>query len=397
MGEPPQCGRSSIAKIQAQNRGKVSEAVNKFSKPAGSKTPGRRMGATPSRKPTPGNRRQSARMGIASTASPSLSVPPSGARRLTMSGIKTSTAARRTSHYSKDTVSSANKQREKSPLFTASAARRLGTQKSPLELSKRRGTPMKVTEAIYANVPQPQKVSLVDKKSVHREGQKVERRPSNNKPRVERKSSNSRDLGRKNNDISEPNVRRSVSNGKDKDRKIKRNGSNPSKKEKKKEVRRHLTIAYPGEVRSPLKERQNLDANVKRSNSDQTPSKKHNKPLENNRAVKQAPPSAENNDYVNVVVVRKHSLRSDLLMSPRPDIPSALQDTIQDVTTPRSDKVRRAMSDRCHTPRSNAPYMKGALRTPHKGHPIYGNFDSVAFKSLKNEMSPRRSPRLMKE
>merc|ERR1712083_1018637 len=95
----------------------------------------------------------------------------------------------------------------KSPLFTASAARRLGTQKSPLEtvkrqkspleLSKRRATPMKVTEAIYANVPQPQKVSLVDKKSVHREGQKVERRPSNNKPRVERKSSNSRDLGRK--------------------------------------------------------------------------------------------------------------------------------------------------------------------------------------------------------
>merc|ERR1712172_472958 len=44
LKEPPQCGRSSIAKIQAQNRGKVSEAVNKFSKPAGSKTPGRRMG-----------------------------------------------------------------------------------------------------------------------------------------------------------------------------------------------------------------------------------------------------------------------------------------------------------------------------------------------------------------
>jgi len=378
--EAPQCGRSSIAKIQMQNRGKVSEAVNKFSKPVGPKTPGRRMGATPNRRPTPGNRRQSARMGIATTASPNLMNQPGGsARRLTLTGIKTTTAARRTSHYTKETLSSMNKQREKSPLCSAGAARRLGTQKSPVDISKRRGTPIRVAEAIYANVPQ--KVS----------GQKVERRPSNNKSKVERKSSNSRDLGRKNNDVSESNVRRSVSNGKEKERKIRRHGSNPGKKEKKKEVRRHLTIAYPGEVRSPLKERQNQDANVKRSNSDQTPSKKNNpvKPK----------PNIENNDYVNVVVVRKHSLRSDLLMSPRPDIPTGLQETIADVTTPRSDKVRRAMSDRCHTPRTTTPFIKGALRTPvHKGiNHLYGNLDSVAFKSLKNEMSPRRSPRLVKE
>lgn len=263
-------------------------------------------------------------------------------------------------------------------------------QKSPVEISKRRGTPIRVSEAIYANVPQPQKASFVDKKSSQREGQRVERRPSNNKSKVERKSSNSRDLGRKNNDMAaESNVRRSVSNGKEKERKIKRNGSNPGRKEKKKEVRRHLTIAYPGEVRSPLKERQNQDANVKRSNSDQTPSKKNN-PIK-------PKPSIENNDYVNVVVVRKHSLRNDLLMSPRPDIPTGLQETIADVTTPRSDKVRRAMSDRCHTPRT--PFIKGALRTPvHRGqHHLYGNLDSVAFKSLKNEMSPRRSPRLVKD
>ena len=47
-----------------------------------------------------------------------------------------------------------------------------------------------------------------------------------------------------------------------------------------KEVRRYLTIGYPGEVRSPLRERQNLAAvNVKRSNSDQTPLKKRQPPV----------------------------------------------------------------------------------------------------------------------
>merc|ERR1719499_2623132 len=135
--------------------------------------------------------------------------------------------------------------------------------------------------------------------------QKSRRSPKENtyqNVNVERKSSLSRDLKKHS-------VQRSTSGSKDRRSKVKRNRSNAEKeKAKRKEERRYLTIGYPGEVRSPLKERQNIPTNVRRSNSDQTPSRVY-KPGEIMTRSKLRNETA--------FVARKHSLKSDLLMSPQ--------------------------------------------------------------------------------
>ena len=108
-----------------------------------------------------------------------------------------------------------------------------------------------------------------------------------------------------------------------------------------------------------------------------------------------APKGPENDAYANVSVIRKHSLRSDLLMSPRVEIPAGLADTIYDVTTPKAEKVRRALSERSATPRTT-PYIKVSLQrqspkfAPFARH-LYGNVEVT--RGLQN--TPRRSPRLV--
>ena len=69
-------------------------------------------------------------------------------------------------------------------------------------------------------------------------------------------------------------VERSSSRGRKS--RVKRNRSDAEQKERRRrEERRYLTISgYPGETaRSPLKEKQNIPANVRRSESDRTPTR----------------------------------------------------------------------------------------------------------------------------
>jgi len=157
------------------------------------------------------------------------------------------------------------------------------------------------------------------------------------------------------------------------------------RKSKRIEERRYLTIGYTGEkVRSPLKEKQNLIATVQRSKSAQTPTKptkvqsrldSGNKNRNRRKQFKDSP-YTENMLYSeNMSNVR----RSRSLRSPNPllEIPSSLKETIYDVTTPKSDKVKRNLSDRVITPgkggkKETTPYIKTALfsdgkkRTPIK-------------------------------
>jgi len=293
-----------------------------------------------------------------------------------MTGIRTTTSSRRTSNYARDTVASTARKAETSPYVNVT-------------VSSRKATPLRILEPTYANVGRGQKIERkVSQKAEENPGQKVERRPSNNRAKVEHRPSINRDLGPKSSDMKSDKVRRSISNGKDKERKqgVRRNGSNPTKirRERRRAERRHLTIAYPGEVRSPLKERQNFPANVKRSNSDQAPSKKE-------PSATRSQMNSENNDYVNVVVDRKHSLRSDVLMSPQVKIPGKYKD----VGTP-TEKVRRAMSERS-TPRST-PYIKVSMHsprlTPMRPKHLGGEMNRPLQSCRTSESSPRRSPRL---
>merc|ERR1719356_1411857 len=160
-------------------------------------------------------------------------------------------------------------------------------------------------------------------------------------------------------------VERSSSSGsRGRKNRVRRNRSDAESRTKRKEERRYLTIGYPGEVRSPLKERQNIPTNVRRSNSDQTPSRVY-KPGEIMTRSKLRNGTA--------FVARKHSLKSDLLMSP--------QLVKCEVDTP--NVVKRTVSERA-TPR----------RTP----VVNGNSLQVKNVELRNLRisvdSPRRSPRL---
>ena len=114
------------------------------------------------------------------------------------------------------------------------------------------------------------------------------------------------------------------------------NGCN--KRYKRGNDRRFQTIiGYDGEVRSPLKDKQNTIvkqvATVQRSKSAQNAtSNKNNKKIVNNK--REDIIIAKENDVNNV-----H--RSISLRSPRPknlEVPASLRDTIYDVTTPKSEK-----------------------------------------------------------
>ena len=142
-------------------------------------------------------------------------------------------------------------------------------------------------------------------------------------------------------------VERSSSAGsKTKKNRVRRNRSDAeSRARRREEKRRYLTIGYPGEVRSPLKERQNIPANVRRSESDRTPSRpsKTSGDVIMTRAKLQEVENLPDYENIAVNVVRKHSLKSDMLMSPKPrgTFPS----------TPASARhVKRAASERQATP-----------------------------------------------
>jgi len=326
--EAPQCGRSSIVKMRNQIKGRVQDSVTKFSQP----------GSTPHRHP--GSRRLSARMGTAVSTPgvrPIPSVTPSHTpmrgKKQTLTGIRTSASSgKRLSTYANPTLSSINKVKDKSPVLEQASGRE--------GMKNMKRSPMMVVPTA------PQKSRRSPRENTY---QNIN---------VERKSSLSRDLKKHS-------VQRSTSGSKDRRTKVKRNRSNAEKeKSKRKEERRYLTIGYPGEVRSPLKERQNIPTNVRRSNSDQTPNRAY-KPGEIITRSKLRNETA--------FVARKHSLKSDLLMSP--------QLAKCDVSTP--NVVKRTVSERA-TPRRTPVVNGNSLRVK-----------NVELRNLRiSSDSPRRSPRL---
>ncbi len=120
---------------------------------------------------------------------------------------------------------------------------------------------------------------------------------------------------------------------------------NTARKTQRKNQRRFQTIGYDGEVRSPLKDKKNkmASATVQRSKSAQTPSHKIQVNKKN---------GGKENLLLHDKVQRSLSLRS-----PKPQIvvPASLRETIYDVTTPKSEKVKRHLSDRVMTPKAGRP------------------------------------------
>ena len=104
-------------------------------------------------------------------------------------------------------------------------------------------------------------------------------------------------------------------------------------------------------MRSPLKERQNIPANVRRSESDRTPSRPSKNIMNDSVMTRGKLQEVENlRDYENIAmntVVRKHSLKCDMLMSPKP------QGHVPNTPLTASRQVKRAASERQSTPRSN--------------------------------------------
>ena len=318
QAEAPQCGRSSIVKIRTQIQGRVKDSVTKFSG---------HPGATPVR--AGASRRLSARMGTCVTT-PShvrqpkitgapLTLPPTpgpSTRRQTLTGIKTTAAPNRrlsTANYANPTIASINRASNKSPALL-----------EPVAVQSRRG----------ARSKSPRQSAI-----------KSPKEPSYQNVKVERTNSNSRDIKR------HPVERSSSAGSKSKKNRVRRNRSDAEsrtkRREEKRDGRRYLTIGYPGEVRSPLKERQNIPANVRRSESDRTPSRPSKNTGESmmTRAKLQEVENLPDYENIAVNVVRKHSLKCDMLMSPKP------QTNIPNTPLTASSKVKRAASERS-TPRN---------------------------------------------
>eukprot|EP00092_Neocalanus_flemingeri_P040624 GFUD01044233.1.p1 GENE.GFUD01044233.1~~GFUD01044233.1.p1 ORF type:complete len:1367 (-),score=336.91 GFUD01044233.1:86-4186(-) len=367
QADAPQCGRSSIVKIRDQIKGRVQDSVTKFSQPGHTPVAPVRYPATPLKHP--GTRRLSARMGTTVTTprpthtSSNLSATPGPAsgRRLALTGIRTTTiTGKRLSTYANPTISSTRRARDKSPIYEPVNPRENGRSLEGINNIKQRSPNPSITSA-------PQKVK------------KSPKEPAYQNVKVERKNSNSRD-------IKKHPVERSTSGSKGRKNRVKRNRSNAEKERtRRKEERRYLTIGYPGEIRSPLKERQNIPANIRRSNSDQTPSRAGNKSGE---ILTRSKLRDAENMYANMAnVVRKHSLKSDVLMSPH---------LVRiDQGTP-ARLVKRTASERS-TPRST-PYTKGVQGVPitpsitMSGH---RRQNIELMRSLRMSIeSPRRSPRL---
>jgi len=345
QAEAPQCGRSSIVKIRTQNQGRVKDIGTKFNQPGA--TPGRgaaarrlsaRMGTTVA---TPGHVNRPSKLSSTLSSLPPTPGPGHVVRRQTLTGIKTSvtSTSKRTpatsANYANPTISSNNKVREKSPLpsGTRSKSPHLQQARSPKEPS-------------YQNV------------------------------KVERKNSTSRDIKK---------VERSSSSGsKPRKNRVRRNKSDADRRSKRKEERRYLTIGYPGEMRSPLKERQNIPANVRRSESDRTPMRSYKE--QEKMVTRSQMQEVENRDYenININVVRKHSLKSDMLMSPKV--------RGHELTTPASSKhVKRTASERS-TPKT-APYNRSGVRTPMMSLEEHRRINMDLIKKVSMESTPRRSPR----
>ena len=134
------------------------------------------------------------------------------------------------------------------------------------------------------------------------------------------------------------------------------------RKSKRIEGRRFLTIGYDGEMRSPLRDRKNTpnNATVQRSKSAQTPSKKTQ--LHLNKKDKNEKENLENENALCRNVQRSLSLRS-----PRPPVvvPASLKETIYDITTPKSEKVKRQLSDRVMTPKGGRPEAVPFIKVIH--------------------------------
>jgi len=363
----PQCGRSSIVKIRKEHRGRVLDSVSKFSN------------LTPAR----GGRPSTARMGVC--ASPALHPPPPTTRRQTLTGIRTSmgsssvkkrqsmAVARGTTphklpptpsrahsqqhrptpdrHYLAPTTASVNKVREKSPQHLSNKTKSRRSPNSPSKTLKPRRSPHYST-----NVVKKKKSPSVVKQQIltgatRQTGSSVA------------KSANGSNAGKS-----------SVSSAKiDKTSGVKRSTSTGSKKviaknrDRRKE-KRFLTIGYPEEVRSPLKECQNIHANIKRSNSDQSSTGKV--------SVKQRTESQDSVFPQAVQVYRNRSLKSDSMMSPSVALPT------DKYLTPVAAAVRRAHSDRS-TPR------RQKYRT--KLEVTGGNMRDITVHQSLNRKSPRLS------
>ena len=265
---PPQCGRSSIVKIRKEQRGRVQDSVTKFS--GAPTTPARPSAA----------RRLSARMGTTPAvrlgARPSLAATPLGlpsGRRTTLTGIRTNTSR----SYAAPTIASVARASEKSPLpaafLPAAKARRKSPVAPPVQQQKQRRSPAPPSVPGLKKSPQPVYQNV----------------------RVERKGSNSRDIKRV--------PSRGEGERKEKKGRVRRNKSAAERSQRRleREERRYLTIGCTeerrGEVRTPLRERQNQPLVAASPCSLVTRAGLHQ---QENRAG----------------VGRKHSLRSDSLMSP---------------------------------------------------------------------------------
>ena len=335
----PQCGRSSIVKIRKENRGRVLDSVNKFS-----------TNMTPVR----GGRPSTARMGVC--ASPALHQPPQATRRKTLTGIRTSiggtgavvpagirtnlptpkssnrkshappTPIRKSSlapqphahnkHYLAPTAASINRTREKSP------------QHVPVKTLKPKRSPAYSTNVI-----------------------RKKRSPNVLRPATDHRQISGGSSSGKSKQV---NVKRSTSSGVNKK-------TNVVKKDRRKD-KRFLTIGYQNEIRSPLKECQNIHANIKRSNSDNTGSS--TKPLKQRIGSE----ASENISGLAIQVTRTRSLKTDS--------PALSADRYY---TPSADRVRRAHSDRS-TPRKYSHKTRLELKAGQL-HKIEAN-------------TPRKSPRL---
>ena len=106
---------------------------------------------------------------------------------------------------------------------------------------------------------------------------------------------------------------------------------------------------------------------------------------------KQEVSTNKENEIITNNVQRSYSLRSPM---PKIVVPASLKETIYDVTTPKSEKVKRHLSDRVMTPKGGRheaiPFIKDVLasnRTPRGRSPRHHN-------RMKTVTAIRKSPRL---
>ena len=258
------CKRSSIIRIRTEKKGLVSKSVETFTKPCTRATmlPPSSIPKTPykapqairhstANTPQPSTRRQSARMGIAgrSTATPAVS---SASSKIVPSSPQTSMgvagAAARRQSIGIRTHNKLESPRQKTKIHS-------GINKN--DADNLINSNCAQTAQINMSAHSYENCAFVQKEN------KYKPNVSNTVDKVINESKGSTNRHK--------NCGESPSSGKvsENQKKI-----SLSRKSKRIEERRYLTIGYTGEkVRSPLKEKQNLIATVQRSKSAQTPSK----------------------------------------------------------------------------------------------------------------------------